>query len=69
MLLNTGILPSSRVSIFQGYDQWGKKAYEAFKNVQGKGFRHQKLKKKRGTYSGGEINREIHSIRFDSDSG
>ncbi|MCP9264106.1 Eukaryotic translation initiation factor 2-alpha kinase 1 [Dirofilaria immitis] len=52
------------------YDQWGKKAYEDMKNVQGKGFRHEKTKKKRGSYggSGTKIDTSCHSIKFSSDS-
>uniref|UniRef100_A0A915PXK6 Srp40 C-terminal domain-containing protein n=1 Tax=Setaria digitata TaxID=48799 RepID=A0A915PXK6_9BILA len=52
------------------YDHWGKKAYEDLRNVQGKGFRHEKTKKKRGSYSGGgtKIDTSSHSIKFDSDS-
>ncbi|VDD89819.1 unnamed protein product [Enterobius vermicularis] len=37
------------------HDPWGQKAHETFKNVQGKGFRHEKTKKKRGSYGGGSI--------------
>ena len=33
----------------------------------GKSFRHEKTKKKRGSYRGGQINTGIHSIKFDSD--
>ncbi|VDP18692.1 unnamed protein product, partial [Onchocerca flexuosa] len=52
------------------YDQWGRKAYEDMKNVQGKGFRHEKTKKKRGSYggSGTKIDTSSHSIKFSSDS-
>ncbi|VDO35041.1 unnamed protein product [Brugia timori] len=53
------------------YDQWGRKAYEDMKNVQGKGFRHEKTKKKRGCYSGGsgaKIDTSSHSIKFSSDT-
>ncbi|VBB33877.1 unnamed protein product, partial [Acanthocheilonema viteae] len=52
------------------YDQWGRKAYEDMRNVQGKGFRHEKTKKKRGSYngSGTKIDISSHSIKFSSDS-
>ena len=33
----------------------------------GKSFRHEKTKKKRGSYRGGQINTGINSIKFDSD--
>ena len=33
----------------------------------GKSFRHEKTKKKRGSYRGGQINTSINSIKFDSD--
>uniref|UniRef100_A0A0R3RJM7 SRP40_C domain-containing protein n=1 Tax=Elaeophora elaphi TaxID=1147741 RepID=A0A0R3RJM7_9BILA len=52
------------------YDHWGRKAYEDMKNVQGKGFRHEKTKKKRGSYSGRgtKIDTSSHSIKFGTDS-
>ena len=33
----------------------------------GKSFRHEKTKKKRGTYRGGAIDTSVCSIKFDSD--
>ena len=33
----------------------------------GKSFRHEKTKKKRGTYRGGAIDTQVYSIKFDSD--
>uniref|UniRef100_A0A023G9D4 Putative nucleolar and coiled-body phosphoprotein 1 n=1 Tax=Amblyomma triste TaxID=251400 RepID=A0A023G9D4_AMBTT len=44
---------------------WGEKAYSVLKNVKGRDFRHEKTKKKRGTYSGGSIDTGVNSIRFD----
>lgn len=44
---------------------WGEKAHSVLKNVKGKDFRHEKTKKKRGTYSGGSIDTGVNSIRFD----
>lgn len=35
--------------------------------VRGKDFRHEKTKKKRGTYRGGQIDHNINSFRFESD--
>jgi nucleolin len=51
----------------QGHDQWGQRAYDDLSHTQGKGFRHEKTKKKRGSYSGGTINTQANSIKFDSD--
>ena len=34
---------------------------------QGRSFRHEKTKKKRGTYRGGAIDTQVNSIKFDSD--
>jgi hypothetical protein len=44
---------------------WGEKAYHDLKKVKGKGFRHEKTKKKRGSYRGGEISLAVNSIKFD----
>ena len=44
---------------------WGKKACEDFKNTSGKTFRHEKTKKKRGSYRGGIIGTEVSSFKFD----
>ncbi|XP_015749517.1 PREDICTED: lisH domain-containing protein C1711.05-like [Acropora digitifera] len=46
---------------------WGEKANKDLKFVKGKSFRHEKTKKKRGSYRGGQISTGIHSIKFDSD--
>ena len=35
--------------------------------ILGKSFRHEKTKKKRGSYRGGQIDTSINSIKFDSD--
>ncbi|EYC43215.1 hypothetical protein Y032_0500g2585 [Ancylostoma ceylanicum] len=55
------------VATFQSFDQWGKKAHESLSRVQGKGFRHEKTKKKKGSYGGGPISVAVNSIKF-SDS-
>ena len=47
-----------------GKDKFGQKAFESFAGVSGKNFRKEKSKKKKGTYSGGQINTEINSIKF-----
>jgi len=45
---------------------YGAKAQEILGQVRGKGFRHEKTKKKRGTYRGGNIDLQTHSIKFDN---
>ena len=49
--------------------QWGAKAADTLDAVRGRDFRHEKTKKKRGTYQGGHIDvNAIHSKKFaDSD--
>ncbi|VDL68209.1 unnamed protein product, partial [Nippostrongylus brasiliensis] len=54
-------------SFDRSFDQWGAKAHEALSKVQGKGFRHEKTKKKKGSYGGGPITVAVNSIKF-SDS-
>jgi hypothetical protein len=50
-----------------GQDGWGWKAQEVLGKVRGKDFRHEKTKKKRGSYKGGEINPDARtSYKFDS---
>ena len=46
---------------------WGEKAHQDLKHTRGKSFRHEKTKKKRGSYRGGAIDMSVHSIKFDSD--
>lgn len=47
---------------------YGAKAQEVLGQVKGRGFRHEKTKKKRGSYRGGQIDLQSHSIKFkDSD--
>ncbi|CAM8969264.1 unnamed protein product [Rhodiola kirilowii] len=47
---------------------YGAKAQEILGQVRGKDFRHEKTKKKRGSYRGGQIDFDSHSIKFnDSD--
>lgn len=43
---------------------WGKKACDDFRNTSGKSFRHEKTKKKRGSYKGGSIGMEVCSYKF-----
>jgi len=46
---------------------WGEKAYNDLKVTKGKSFRHEKNKKKKGSYKGGAIDMAVHSIKYDSD--
>ncbi|KAI1894544.1 hypothetical protein AGOR_G00116880 [Albula goreensis] len=46
---------------------WGQKANEVLRFTKGKSFRHEKTKKKRGSYRGGAISTSVNSIKFDSD--
>ncbi|KAL0927938.1 hypothetical protein M5K25_002163 [Dendrobium thyrsiflorum] len=43
---------------------YGAKAQEVLGQVRGRDFRHEKTKKKRGTYRGGKIDLQSHSIKF-----
>ncbi|XP_027331319.1 nucleolar and coiled-body phosphoprotein 1 isoform X2 [Abrus precatorius] len=43
---------------------YGAKAEEILGQVRGRDFRHEKTKKKRGTYRGGQIDLQSHSIKF-----
>ncbi|RIB17932.1 SRP40, C-terminal domain-containing protein, partial [Gigaspora rosea] len=44
---------------------YGHKAYNDFVTTRGKDFRAQKTKKKRGSYRGGKIDLQSHSIKFE----
>ncbi|KAK7265203.1 hypothetical protein RJT34_32819 [Clitoria ternatea] len=43
---------------------YGAKAEEILGQVRGRDFRHEKTKKKRGTYRGGQIDLQSHSVKF-----
>ncbi|KAI4376413.1 hypothetical protein MLD38_014178 [Melastoma candidum] len=43
---------------------YGAKAQEVLGQVRGRGFRHEKTKKKRGSYRGGMIDMHSHSVKF-----
>ncbi len=45
---------------------WGHKANLTLIQVKGKGFRHEKTKKKRGSYRGGALPMDVKSIKFES---
>ena len=44
---------------------WGARASEVLLQVRGKDFRHEKTKKKRGSYRGGIISMAVNSVKFD----
>ncbi|KAL5010428.1 hypothetical protein ScPMuIL_012733 [Solemya velum] len=45
---------------------WGERANKDLRNTKGKSFRHEKTKKKRGSYRGGNIDAHgVHSIKFE----
>ncbi|MPC14486.1 Nucleolar and coiled-body phosphoprotein 1 [Portunus trituberculatus] len=46
---------------------WGERAYNDLKITRGKGFRHEKNKKKKGSYFGGVLDTAVNSVKFDSD--
>ncbi|KNA05299.1 hypothetical protein SOVF_191730 [Spinacia oleracea] len=46
---------------------YGAKAQEVLGQVRGRDFRHEKTKKKRGSYRGGQIDLDSHSIKFNYD--
>lgn len=48
-----------------GQGGYGFKASEKLSKVRGKDFRHEKTKKKRGSYRGGEISMNSYSVKFD----
>lgn len=43
---------------------YGAKAAEILDQVRGRGFRHEKTKKKRGSYRGGQIDLQSYSVKF-----
>eukprot|EP01026_Neomeris_dumetosa_P065711 TRINITY_DN6318_c0_g1_i10.p1 TRINITY_DN6318_c0_g1~~TRINITY_DN6318_c0_g1_i10.p1 ORF type:complete len:290 (-),score=76.63 TRINITY_DN6318_c0_g1_i10:1963-2802(-) len=49
-----------------GKGGYGFKAQEKLGKVRGKDFRHEKTKKKKGTYRGGAIDFGVNSVKFDS---
>merc|ERR1712013_914536 len=47
------------------FDTWGAKATQDLIVTKGKSFRHEKTKKKRGSYKGGPINMGVASFKFE----
>ena len=63
-----GSWDNSYVGTF-GQDGWGFKAQQILGQVRGKDFRHEKTKKKRGSYRGGLIDTDARcSFKFESDA-
>jgi len=54
-----------RDNSYQSHDTWGAKASRDLIVTKGKSFRHEKTKKKRGSYKGGSIATGVNSIKFD----
>ncbi|KAL0036760.1 hypothetical protein WJX79_008866 [Trebouxia sp. C0005] len=50
-----------------GNSGYGAKASQTLLQVRGKDFRHEKTKKKRGSYKGGIIDNNVNSFKFESD--
>lgn len=55
------------VSQLGAHGSWGEKAHKDLIVTKGKSFRHEKTKKKKGSYAGGNIDQGVYSIKFDSD--
>jgi len=56
--------PRLKDNSFQG-DEWGSSANRVLSTVKGKGFRHEKTKKKRGSYRGGALDQSVRSVKFE----
>jgi len=58
-------LKDNRFSVKGGASgDYGERAHQDLIETKGPGFRKEKMKKKRGSYSGGEITMKSHSIKF-----
>ncbi|VDM15727.1 unnamed protein product [Hydatigera taeniaeformis] len=64
----SGVLPELADNSFAAKKgargSWGERADMTLKFTRGKDFRHEKTKKKRGTYSGGVISTAVCSFKF-----
>jgi hypothetical protein len=66
--LQKAIIVDNRYEAVFGASGYGAKANEKLKTVRGKDFRHEKTKKKRGSYRGGAIDDDIvRSVEFSDD--
>jgi len=64
--LDPELRDNSYYALKQRGESWGDRANQVLSSVKGKGFRHEKTKKKRGSYRGGSIDaNKVNSIRFD----
>ena len=61
-------LPDNSFHSKKGFDAWGERAAQDLGRVKGKDFRHEKTKKKRGSYRGGkiDISPSGNSIKFNN---
>lgn len=50
------------------FGSWGERASRDLIVTQGKSFKHEKTKKKRGSYRGGAIDTSVNSIQFSDNS-
>ncbi|CAG8751537.1 15024_t:CDS:2, partial [Racocetra fulgida] len=57
--------PTKKINAGGAVGSYGHKAYNDFAATRGKDFRAQKTKKKRGSYRGGKIDFQSHSIKFE----
>ena len=65
--VNPALADNSYEAAF-GQDGWGAKASADLMVTRGKSFRHEKTKKKRGSYRGGAINTNaVNSFKFGDD--
>jgi nucleolin len=55
-----------RDNSYQAFDTWGGKASRDLSVTKGKSFKHEKTKKKRGSYKGGQINMGVNSVKFEN---
>ncbi|KAJ7633047.1 SRP40, C-terminal domain-containing protein, partial [Roridomyces roridus] len=63
--VDTGNLIDNRYQMKSGpTNDYGQRAHNDLIVTRGAGFRKEKNKKKRGSYRGGEITMESHSIKF-----
>lgn len=60
-----GAHDNSYFAMDSGGSGYGAKAEEVLSTVRGSRFRHEKTKKKRGSYRGGVITNAVNSIKFD----
>lgn len=59
------ILSNSFIDKQGAKGSWGERAFKDLCKTQGKGFRNEKNKKKRGSYKGGRIDISVNSVKFD----